>query len=53
MNEIRYLWLFAFISLPAAFFLEASNIKEGFALAFFAAGTIAVITFLLRAGFNE
>ena len=53
MSELRYLWLFAFISLPASLFLEADNIKEGFARAFFVAGIIAVITVLLRAIFND
>ena len=46
MRELKYLWLFVFISIPTAFFLDAPNIKEGFVHALFAAGIIAVMTFL-------
>ena len=53
MRELKYLWLFVFISIPTAFFLDAPNIKVGFALALFSAGVIAVITILLRAFFND
>lgn len=49
MSELKYLWLFVFISIPTAFFLEAPNIKAGFVHALFAAGIIAAITFFLHA----
>lgn len=46
MSELKYLWLFVFIAFPTAFFLDADNIKAGFVQALFAAGIIAVMTFL-------
>lgn len=46
MSELKYLWLFVFISIPTSCFLKADTIKLGFSQALLAAGIIAAITFL-------
>lgn len=47
MRELKCLWVFVFIALPASLFFKAGNIKDRIIDSLFAASIIAVVTIFI------